>query len=151
MRKVFVLAACMALLATTAWAARIDQASLTTWARAASMPGYTFGGVEETDPGVYMMVWMSAKQEMIGVHVYPASEFKKNANQTVNKRKPQAITYNGSPATYTDALAPTGTMSVAYEKAGKTLVISNMGQPRALTKEEFSRILDGLAIDKLLK
>ena len=151
MRKVFVLAACMALLATTAWAARIDQASLTTWARAASMPGYTFGGVEETDPGVYMMVWMSAKQEMIGVHVYPASEFKKNANQIVNKRKPQAITYNGSPATYTDALAPTGTMSVAYEKAGKTLVISNMGQPRALTKEEFSRILDGLAIDKLLK
>jgi hypothetical protein len=151
MRKVFVLAACVALLATTAWAARIDQASLTTWASAASLPGYTFGGVEETDPGVYMMVWMSAKQEMIGVHVYPASEFKKNANQTVNKRKPQAITYNGSPATYTDALAPTGTMSVAYEKAGKTLVISNMGQPRALTKEEFSRILDGLAIDKLFK
>jgi hypothetical protein len=151
MRKVFVLAACVVLLATTAWAARIDQASLTTWASAASLPGYTFGGVEETDPGVYVMVWMSAKQEMIGVHVYPASEFKKNANQTVNKRKPQAITYNGSPATYTDALAPTGTMSVAYEKAGKTLVISNMGQPRALTKEEFSRILDGLAIDKLFK
>lgn len=151
MKKMLVWAVCAALLVTTAWAAKIDQASLTNWAKAASLPGYTFAGVEETDPGVYMAVWMSAKQEMIGVHVYPASEFKKNANQIVNKKKPQAITYNGSPATYTDALAPTGTMSVAYDKAGKTLVISNMGQPRALTKEEFSRILDGLAVDKFFK
>lgn len=151
MKKMLLSAVCAVLLSTSVWAAKIDQASLTNWAKAAAIAGYSFSGVQESDPGVYMAVWMNNKQEMIGLHVYPGSEFKKNADQVVNKKKPLAFTYNGSPATYMDALAPVGNVAVLYEKAGKTVVISNMGQPRALTKEEFAKILDGLGVDKLFK
>lgn len=150
MKKFLLLAYCALGLTTSAWATKIDQASMTRWAKTAPVAGYSFGGVDETDPGTYMAVWLNSKQEMVALHVQPASEFKK-LDKMLNKKKPVAFTYNGVPALYTDALAPAASMAVSYEKAGKTVTLTNMGQARALTQNEMVEILDKVGIDKLLK
>ena len=150
MKKLLLSACCAVALSASAWAAKIDQASLATWAKSAPVAGYAFGGVDETDPGVYMAVWLNSKQEMIGLHVHPASEFKK-MNQVINKKKPVAFTYKGAPALYSDALAPTASMAVSFESAGKTVTLNNMGQARALTQAEMVNRLDAMGIDKLFK
>lgn len=150
MKKLLLSACCALLFSASALAAKIDKTSLAAWAKSAPVTGYAFGGVDETDPGVYMAMWMNNKEEMIGLHVHPASEFKK-FDQIVNKKKPIAFTYKGAPALYSDALAPTASMVVSYESAGKTISLSNMGQARALTKDEMIKILDGMGIEKLLK
>lgn len=139
------------IIAGSALAAGVDKNAFTQWAKGASVAGYTFGGVEETDPGVLMAVWTNAKEEMVGVQLQPAAEFKKTAGQTINKKKPIAFAYKDKQAVYTDALAPSGSISVSYEASGKTLVLMNMGQPRAMTKDELVKILDGMNTDKLLK
>ena len=151
MKKLLLSLLCTLFMATPVWAAKIDTNSLASWAKSASVAGYTYGGVEETDPGIYMAMWINKKEELIGLQIKPAAEFSKMANQTVNKKKPLPFAYNGTPAIYTDALAPSGSLAVSYEKAGKTLVIMNMGQPRALSREELVKILDGMNVDKLFK
>ena len=151
MKKLLLVLFCALLMAAPVWAAKIDQSSLTNWAKSASVAGYAFGGVEETDPGVYMAVWMNKKEEMIGIQLQPAAEFSKMANQTINKKKPASFIYNGAPAIYTDALAPSASLAISYEKAGKTLVLMNMGQARAFTQAELVKILDGMNVDKLFK
>lgn len=150
MKKLLLLACCAFVLSASAWAAKIDQASLASWAKTAPVAGYSFGGVDETDPGVYMAVWLNSKQEMIGLHVHPASEFKK-MDKVLNKKKPVAFAYKGAPALYIDALAPIASMAVSFESAGKTVTLNNMGQARALTQEEMVKILDAMGIDKLFK
>ena len=150
MKKLLLSACCIVFFSASACAAKIDKASLANWAKSAPVAGYSFGGVEETDPGVYMAIWMNSKEEMIGLHVQPASEFKK-MDVVLNKKKPVAFSYKGVPALYSDALAPMANMAMSYESAGKTLTLSNMGQARALTKDEMVKILDGMGIDKLVK
>ena len=142
---------CSLLLATAAWAAKVDSASLAAWAKGSSVPGYSYGGVDEPDPGIYMAAWTNGKEEMIGIQIRPLAEFKAQANQVINRKKPLAFTYKGMPALYTDALAPMGSVALAVESAGKMLVIMNMGQPRAFSQAELVKILDGLNLDKLWK
>ena len=131
-------------------AAKIDRASLTDWAKSATVAGYSFGGVDETDPGVFMAIWQNSKEEMIGVQVFPGAEFKK-LNAVINKKRPTPFTYNGTPALYTDALAPSASMALHYEAAGKTVVMVNMGQARALSKDEMTKVFDGMKVDRLFK
>lgn len=150
MKKLLLSAFALVLLSLPAWAARVDKASLEKWAKSAPVPGYTFSGVDETDPGVFMAAWTNAKEEAIGLHVHPASAFK-TFNQVVNKKKPVALTYKGQAALYSDALAPMGSMAVNFEAAGKVISLNNMGQPRALTQDEMIKILDGMGIEKLFK
>ena len=151
MKKLLVMLCCAILCAAPVSAAKkIDQASLTSWAKSAKVPGYSFGGVDESEPGVYMAIWQNSKEEMIGLQVHPGAEFKK-LNVVINKKRPTPFTYNGTPALYTDALSPSASMALHYEAAGKTVVMVNMGQPRALSKEEMIRIFDGLKIDQLFK
>ena len=150
MKKLITAACCILCLSSSVWAAKIDLTALSSWSKSAPVPGYKFGGVDETDPGVYMAVWQNSKEEMIGIQIQPAAEFKK-LNAVLNHKKPFAFTYSGSPALYIDALAPTASMAVSYEKAGKTLVIVNMGQPRAFSKDEMVKLLDGMNVNKLFQ
>lgn len=151
MRKSLLTLICLLFATTAVWAAKPDLSRLTAWAKGASIGGYTLGGVDETDPGVLAVVWMNPKQEMIGLQLQPGAEFKKMANQTVNKKKPVPFTYKGAPAVYTDALAPSAHVAISYEKDGKTLVLTNMGQPRAFTQAEMVKLLDGMNIEKLFQ
>ena len=151
MKKLIILLCCTILwVAPVSAAKKIDQASLASWAKSAKVPGYSFGGVDESDPGVYMAMWQNSKEEMIGLQVHPGSEFKK-LNAVINKERPTPFSYNGVPALYTDALAPSASMALHYEAAGKTVVMVNMGQPRVLSKDEMIRIFDGMKIDQLFK
>ena len=150
MKRLLFSACAILFLSHSAWAAKIDKASLEKWAKSAHVAGYTLGGVDETDPGVYMAAWMNSKEEMIGIHVHPVSEFKK-FDVVINKKKPVALTYKGQAALYTDALAPMASMAVNFEAAGKVISLNNMGQPRALTQDEMIKILDSMGIEKLLK
>lgn len=150
MKKTLFSACAILLLSLPAWAAKVDKASLEKWAKSAPVAGYTFSGVDEPDPGVYMAAWVNAKEEGIGLHVHPSSAFK-TFNVVVNKKKPVALTYKGQPALYSDALAPMGSMAVNFEAAGKVITLNNMGQPRALTQDEMIKILDGMGVEKLLK
>ncbi len=149
MKRLLLLLCCAMLWVVPASAAKkIDQASMTKWAKSVTVSGYAFGGVDESDPGVYMAIWQNSKEEMIGVQVFPGTEFKK-LNAVLNKKRPTPFTYNGVPALYSDALAPSASMALHYETAGKTVVMVNMGQPRALTKDEMVKVFDGLKIDQL--
>lgn len=138
-------------LAVSSFAAGPDKSGFDKWAKTVKLPGYTYGGVDQTDPGVYMAGWMSAKGEVLGVHLHPAAGFK-GFQQVVNKKKPESFTYKGMPAVYSDALG-FGQIAVKYEKSGKTLSISQMDQSgtKGLPKAELLRLLDVMMPEKLLK
>lgn len=98
-----------------------------------------------------MAVWVNGREEMVGLQLRPLAEFEQQARQVVNRRKPQAFTYRGMPALYSDALAPSGSVSVRHEGLGRTLVIMNMGQPKAFTQAELVRCLDAMDLGRLGK
>ena len=78
MKRLLLLLCCAMLWVVPASAAKkIDQASMTKWAKSVTVSGYAFGGVDESDPGVYMAIWQNSKEEMIGVQVFPGTEFKR--------------------------------------------------------------------------
>ena len=81
----------------------------------------------------------------------PLAEFQQQANQVVNRRKPLAFTYQGMPALYTDALAPSAAVLVRHEGLGRTLTVMNMGQPKAFTQAELVKLLDGMNLGRLGK
>lgn len=148
--KSTLLALCGAVLfSTSAICAPLDEGRLSTWAQATTLPGYRFGGVDQPDPGVLMAVWVNAREEMVGLQLRPLAEFQQQAQQVVNRRKPAAFTYKGMPALYTDALAPSGSVLLRHDGLGRTLVIMNMGQPKAFTQAELVRILDALNLERL--
>lgn len=150
--KKTLLALCGALLlSTAAVAAPPDEGRLSTWAQATVLPGYRFGGVDQPDPGVLMVVWVNGREEMVGMQLRPLAEFQQQAQQVVNRRKPVAFTYKGMPALYTDALAPSASVSLRHDGLGRTLVLMNMGQPRAFTQAELIGLLDGMNLERLAK
>ena len=122
------------------------------WAKNAKLAGYSYGGVEQTDPGVYMAGWMSSKGEVLGVHLHPIASFK-SFQQVINKKKPQSFSYKGMPAVYTDGTG-FGQIAIKYEKSGKVISISQMGQsaqPKGLSKAELIKILDAMKPESFLK
>lgn len=129
--------------ATGPWAAGPDLPTVKAWAQAARVPGYTYGGTEETDPGVYMAGWMNARQEAVAIHVSPGSAFK-SFQQVINKKKPVSFTYAGQPAVYSDALGPIGNVAVHYTAANKVISITHANHPRALTQDELVKLLDAM-------
>ncbi len=144
---------CLFLLLTVvaAFAAGPGKADFEKWGKGAKITGYTFGGVDETDPGVYMAGWMSSKGDILGVHLHPLSAFK-SFQQVVNKKKPESFTYKGMPALYTDAIS--GQIAIKYEKSGKVLSISQMsqsGKGKGLSKAELIKLLDTMKPENILK
>jgi hypothetical protein len=139
----------MLFISVVAAVAAPGKADFEKWSKSAKVPGYSFGGVEQTDPGVYMAVWMNAKTEMIAVRLEPAANFKSYL-QIVNKKKPLSFTYKGLQSLYIDALSPSASVVVKYEKSGALLNITNQNQPKALTKEELTRLLDGMRPEAFL-
>lgn len=138
--------------AVVAFAAGPDKATFEKWARSVKLSGYSFGGVDQTDPGVFMTGWMAADGEVIGVTLHPLTEFK-SFQQTINHQKPESFTYKGMPALYTKATG-NGQIVVKYEKSGKVLSIGHMketGKPKAKTREELVKLLDRMMPEKLLK
>lgn len=133
-----------------AFAEQPNMTEFQNWAKTAKVPGYSFGGVDETDPGVYMAVWMNPKGEMIGLHLLPASSFK-SFSQILNKKKPISFMYKGMPALYSDALVISGSLSVKFEKAGKVISISNQNHPKAFSKDALVKLLDIMKPENLLK
>jgi len=138
--------------AVTAFAAGPDKAAFDTWAKAVKLSGYSYGGVDQTDPGVFMAGWMSPKGDVLGVHMHPVSAFKGVQQQMVNKKKPEQFTYKGMQALYSNALGP-GQIWIKYEKSGKVLSISQMDQSMAkgLSKPELLKLLDIMKPELFLK
>ena len=150
------IALCMVIM-SAAWvcATAPTKASFQSWAAAAKLPGYTFGGEVEEDeehPGNFMTGWMAADGEVIGVTLHPLTEFK-SFQQTINHQKPESFTYKGMPALYTRATG-NGQIAIKYEKSGKVLSIGHMketGKPKAKSREELVKLLDRMMPEKLLK
>lgn len=138
--------------AVVAFAAGPDKATFEKWARSVKLSGYSFGGVDQTDPGVFMAGWMSSKGDVLGVHLHPVSAFKGVQQQLVNKKKPEQFSYKGMPALYADATGP-GQIWVKYEKSGKAISISQMDQSMAkgLSKAELIKQLDVMKPELFLK
>jgi len=135
-----------------AFAAGPGKAEFDKWARAVKLPGYSYGGVDQTDPGVFMAAWMSSKGEVLGVHLSPLASFK-DFQQVINKKKPESFSYKGVPAVYNDGTG-FGQIAVKYEQSGKMISISQMGQsanPKGLTKTELIKLLDVMKPELLLK
>jgi len=141
---------CFALLVTAgvAFAAGPGQAEFDKWARGVKISGYSYGGVEQTDPGVFMAGWMNPKGNVLGVHLNPISSFK-SYQQVVNRKKPEAFTYKGASALYSDATG-FGLIAIKYQNSGKVLVISQMGESKGLSKAELIKLLDVMKPEKLL-
>ncbi len=136
----------------TVFAANTGKAELEKWGAAIKLPGYSFGGVEQTDPNVYMAGWMSAKGDVLGVHLHPLSSFK-SFQQVVNKKKPESFFYKGMPAVYSDSTG-FGTIAIKYEKPGKVISISQMGQTaqaKGLSKSDLLKLLDVVKPENLFK
>lgn len=134
----------------TVCAAGPGKADFEEWSKAANVSGYSFGGIDEPDPGISMAIWMNPQQEMIAVRLEPATNFK-GYQLTLNKKKPIPFTYKGMTALYIDALAPSAMVVVNYEKSGKLLSISNQNQPKVMTKDELVLLLDGMKPENLMK
>lgn len=155
MKRVALLTCMMLLFSVVAFAAAPTKTVFKSWAAAAKLPGYSFGGEVEEDedhPGNYMTGWMAADGEVIGVHLHPLSGFK-SFQQTINHQKPESFTYKGMPALYTKATGY-GQIAIKYEKSGKVLSIGHMketGKPKAKTREELVKLLDRMMPEKLLK
>ena len=134
-----------------AFAAGPGKSEFDKWAKTAKLTGYTYGGVEQTDPGVYMAGWMSSKGDVLGVHLHPVADFK-SFQQVVNKKKPEVFTYKDMPAVYSDALG-FGQIAVKYEKSAKIISISQMDQTGAkgLSKSELIKLLDAMKPELFLK
>lgn len=144
---------CLLLVTTvTAFAAGPGKAEFDKWAKAVKLTGYSYGGVDQTDPGVFMAGWMSPKGDVLGVHLHPVSAFKGVQQQMVNKKKPEQFTYKGMQALYSNALGP-GQIWIKYEKSGKVLSISQMDQSMAkgLSKPELIKLLDIMKPELFLK
>ncbi|HQB39051.1 MAG TPA: hypothetical protein PL053_07225 [Deltaproteobacteria bacterium] len=148
--KRILFSACFMLLVTVgaAFAAGPGQAQFDKWAKGVKISGYSYGGVEQTDPGVFMAGWMSPKGEVLGVHLNKISSFK-SFQQVVNRKKPEVFTYKGSPALFSDATG-FGLIAIKYEKSGKVLTISQMGETRGLSKAELIKLLDVMKPERLL-
>ena len=146
--------ACFLFLATafTAFAAGPGKAEFEKWGSAIKLPGYSYGGVDQTDPGVFMAGWMSAKGDVVGVHLHPLASFK-SFQQVINKKKPEAFSYKGMSAIFSDGTG-FGQIAIKYEKSGKVLSISQMGQsaqPKGLSKIELIKLLDIMKPENMLK
>lgn len=146
----WVFASLLLVVARFAFAAGPDLAAFQNWANSAKMSGYTFGGVDQPDPGIKMAIWMNPKGEMLAVRLEPASNLKSYL-QTTNKKKPATLTYKGMPAYYTDALSPSAMLVVNYERSGQLLVFSNQNQPKAMSREQLESLLDTLKPEALFK
>ena len=147
------LAICLVIItATAAFSAGPGKAEFEKWAKTVKLAGYSYGGVDQTDPGVFMAGWMSSKGDILGVHLHPASAFKSVEKQVVNKKKPEQFSYKGMPALYSDALGA-GQIWIKYEKSGKVLSISQMDQSMAkgLPKAELIKLLDVMKPELFLK
>lgn len=148
-----VLFICLLLVTTvTAFAAVPGKAEFDKWAKTVKLAGYSYGGVDQTDPGVFMAGWMSPKGDVLGVHLHPVAAFKGVQQQLVNKKKPEQFTYKGMQALYSNALGP-GQIWIKYEKSGKVLSISQMDQSMAkgLSKPELIKLLDIMKPELFLK
>ena len=144
---------CLLLVTTvTAFAAGPGKTEFDKWAKTVKLTGYSYGGVDQTDPGVFMAGWMSPKGDVLGVHLHPVSAFKGVQQQVVNKKKPEQFTYKGMQALYSNALGP-GQICIKYEKSGKVLSISQMDQSMAkgLSKPELLKLLDIMKPELFLK
>jgi hypothetical protein len=136
----------------TSFAAGPGKAEFEKWGKTIKLSGYTFGGVDETDPGVYMAGWMSAKGDVLGVHLHPVASFK-SFQQVVNKKKPDSFTYKGMPAIFSDGTG-FGQIAIKFEKSGKVISISQMGQSaqsKGLSKPELIKLLDVMKPENILK
>jgi len=149
MKQIILITCCMLFISAVTALAAPGMADFEKWSKTAKVPGYSFGGVEQTDPGIYMAVWMNAKTEMIAVRLEPAANFKSYL-QVINKKKPLSFTYKGMHSLYSDALHPSASVVVKYEKSGKLLNITNQNQPKAMTKDELIRLLDGMRPEAFL-
>lgn len=152
MKRVALFTCLMLLLnVVVAFAAGPGKAEFDKWAKAVKLAGYSYGGVDQTDPGVFMAGWMSPKGDVLGVHLHPVTGFK-DFQQVVNKKKPEQFTYKGMPAVYSDALG-FGQIAVKYEKAAKAISISQMDQTGAkgLSKAELIKLLDAMKPELFLK
>jgi hypothetical protein len=152
--KRVVLFSCMMLLLSVvvAFAAGPGKTEFDKWAKAVKLSGYSYGGVDETDPGVYMAGWMSAKGDVLGVHLHPVASFK-SFQQVVNKKKPDSFTYKGMPAIFSDGTG-FGQIAIKFEKSGKVISISQMGQSaqsKGLSKPELIKLLDVMKPENILK
>ena len=148
-----ILCICLLLVTTvTAFAAGPDKAAFDKWAKSVKLAGYSYGGVDQTDPGVFMAGWMSPKGDVLGVHLHPVSAFKGVQPQMVNKKKPEQFSYKGMQALYANATGP-GQIWIKYEKSGKVLSISQMDQSMAkgLSKPELIKLLDIMKPELFLK
>lgn len=153
MKRVVLLTCLMVLLhVVVAFAAGPGKAEFDKWAKSVKLAGYSYGGVDQTDPGVFMAAWMSPKGDVLGVHMHPLSVFKGIQQQVVNKKKPELFTYKGMQALYSDAIGP-GQVWIKYEKSGKVLSISQMDQSMAkgLSKPQLIALLDTMKPESLLK
>lgn len=152
MKRVLFLVFLTLLMSVSAFAAGPGKAEFDKWAKTVKLTGYTYGGVDQTDPGVFMAGWMSSKGDILGVHLHPASAFKSVEKQVVNKKKPEQFSYKGMPALYSDALGA-GQIWIKYEKSGKVLSISQMDQSMAkgLPKAELIKLLDVMKPELFLK
>lgn len=117
--KLIILLCCTILwVAPVSAAKKIDQASLASWAKSAKVlviPSEV--STRERSGSLYGDV-ANSKEEMIGLQVHPGSEFKK-LNAVINKKRPTPFSYNGVPALYTDALAPSATQRSTMRQQGK--------------------------------
>ena len=134
--------------AGNALAAGPDLTVFQNWAKSAKVSGYVFSGAEESDPGVYMAIWMNPKGETIGVHLAPAAGF---SHFAPTKKQAVHFTYKGLPAQYTDAAITQSGLAVKYEKQGKMLSVSHLLQKKAMSKDELIAILDAMKPEILLK
>ncbi|SKA23935.1 hypothetical protein SAMN02745119_03298 [Trichlorobacter thiogenes] len=152
MKRVALFTCMMLLFSVIAFAAGPDKSAFDKWAKAVKLSGYSYGGVDQTDPGVYMAGWMSSKGDVLGVHLHPATSFK-SFQQVVNKKKPESFTYKGMPAVYSDGTG-FGSIAIKYEKSGKVISISQMGQAaqaKGLSKAELTKLLDVMKPELFLK
>jgi len=152
MRRVALFTCMMLLFSVVAFAAGPGKAEFEKWAKAVKLAGYSYGGVDQTDPGVFMAGWLSPKADVLGVHLHPVSAFKGVQQQMVNKKKPEQFTYKGMQALYSDALGP-GQIWIKYEKSGKVFSISQMDQSMAkgLSRPELIKLLDMMKPELFLK
>jgi len=153
MKRVAVMSCLLVLLnIVCAFAAGPGKAEFDKWAKTVKLAGYSYGGVDQTDPGVFMAGWMSSKGDVLGVHLHPLASFK-SFQQVINKKKPESFSYKGLPAVFSDGTG-FGQIAIKYEKSGKVISISQMGQsaqPKGLSKTELLKLLDIMKPELLLK
>ncbi|SKA23946.1 hypothetical protein SAMN02745119_03299 [Trichlorobacter thiogenes] len=152
MRRVVSISCMLLFTVVSAFSAGPDKAGFEHWCMTVNLPGYTYGGVKESDPGIYTSAWINTQQVIVGLQLHPLSSYP-DFMQAVKFKMPVSFTYNGLPAVYTDALQ-VGQAAIKFEKSDMVLMITQIdqsGQTKPRTKEELSALLDQMKPEQILQ